>query len=137
MRPGVTHVLMALGINDLNLSESKTDKESHIPTPEEFRKVCQKMKSESEDRGIKVLAFSIYPGAVDEKREKVRQGYNKVLKKELGEGYVEIEEILSVPGENKYKEGYGFRDGVHLTRRGGKALADGLDIKRLAGLLGL
>jgi lysophospholipase L1-like esterase len=128
-------VLFALGANDLFQSESQFDP-APSPTAEEYKATCQKLIDKIHAYGAKALAFTIYPGAFDADpanpfREAIRQSYNEVIRSGIFDDYFDNEDVLKHPSKLGYKDGYGIQDGVHLSVKGGKALADSIDLERL------
>lgn len=122
---GVTHMIMALGGNDIGMGEAKEDG-SFSPTAEEYRRGCEELLRMAHERDIKVYALSIYPARWDKKdpglRNSIRLEYLDV-QKEVFDGFIDIEDALK-EGECGYKPGYGYDDNCHLREPGGKAVAD-------------
>jgi len=127
---GVTHILFALGINDLNLAELPLIDKAPIPMPEVYKRGCEELIAKAHKRGIKVLAYSLYPALTqgapkDLKREAFRQSYNEVIHSGIFDGVIDIEEALKDPARPAgYKEGYCVPDGLHLNETGGAVLAE-------------
>ena len=139
---GITHVLFALGGNDIGLGDldaDASDSGKAVPSADDFEAACQKTVELLHENGVKAYALSIYPANWGKKQaakaDAIRRSYNEVLKK-CFDGYIDLDPVLSA-GAYGYKEGYGYDDGVHLREAGGAAVAqavfaflrDNLDIK--------
>jgi len=140
---GVTHILFALGINDINLAELPLIDKSVIPTTLDYRKGCEALVSKAHARGIQVIAYTIYPATTqgtpkNMNKEFARREFNEVIRSGIFDGILDIEGLMKDPAvPYGYKAGYCVSDGVHLTDTGGRALADGLcqdSIKQLFGI---
>jgi lysophospholipase L1-like esterase len=131
---GVKKMLLALGTNDVLQAETFLCKQS-IPSPDAFDEACKQVSGAAHSRGAKVSAISIFPvkfGKKDnEKRERLRQQFNEILRSSF-DSYIDADKILQ--GTQGYKEGYSVPDHVHLSKLGGKALADGIDLDELMDL---
>jgi len=121
---GVTHMIVALGGNDIGMGSFRADG-IFSPTPEEFRTGCQQLVEAAHTRGIQVYALSIYPAYWNRKdplaRNRVRLQYLDV-QHEVFDGFIDIEDALK-DGECGYKPGYGYGDNCHLREPGGEAVA--------------
>lgn len=134
---GVTHVMFALGINDLIHAKSKNDSEPP-PSVEIFIAACRDIVAKAHAKKIKVIGMSIYPSLLhDPDKEEKRLEYNQAMSKDVFDYFWNIEEILKREGADGYKAGYAQADGQHLSIEGGKALIDSLDEGKLAQMLGL
>lgn len=124
---GTTHLIMALGGNDIGLSYPSPffGDLGGLPTDEQFREACTDVVSRLHARGIRAYALSIYPGKwcrSDPKgAEAIRIRFNSILK-DCFDGYIDVESALS-EGYG-YRPGYGLPDGIHLADAGGEAVAD-------------
>ncbi|MDR1929115.1 MAG: GDSL-type esterase/lipase family protein [Treponema sp.] len=131
---GLSHILLALGTNDLFQAESRFDK-TPPPAPEEFVGICRDMAEKIHARGLKVIAMTLYPISFDKApvKEKLRLAYNDIIRGGVFDDYIDVEGVLKNPGKPGYRDGYAIADGVHLTEAGGKAAADSVDLAKFMG----
>lgn len=133
-QPGVTHMVFALGINDLLQGETDMDPELS-PTAEQFGAACHEVAQRAQEQGVKTMAFTMYPANLDadpEKavaRELLYHAYNAAIRAAGFDRVVELAPMLGAADHKGYRDGLCQSDGLHLNATGGKALADALDIE--------
>jgi lysophospholipase L1-like esterase len=123
---GTTHLIMALGGNDIGLSYPSPffGELGGLPSDEQFREACTDVVARLHAHGIRAYTLSIYPGVWShsdpEGADATRIRFNAILK-DCFDGYIDLENVLS--DGNGYKPGYGLADGIHLADAGGEAAA--------------
>ncbi|MDE7332667.1 MAG: hypothetical protein K2O16_10635 [Lachnospiraceae bacterium] len=128
---GVTHILLAIGVNDIG--QGRWEEGRFLPTEEEFEKGCLDLKERAHQRGIVISAFSIYPAELSEEQEGIRQKFNQVIKSGVFDASIDLDGILMDIEKGGYPEGYSM-DGIHLTEYGGACMIRDLnkeEVKRI------
>ena len=125
---GVTHILFAMGVNDIG--HGKWEEGRFLPTKEEFEIGCLDLKERAHQRGIVLAAFSIYPVELGAEQENIRQKFNQVIKSEAFDACIDLDSILMDTEKGGYLEGYSM-DGIHLTEYGGACMIRDLDKEEL------
>lgn len=125
---GVTHLLFALGVNDMGMGT--VDKKGQFnPTLEDFRRGCRKIVEKAHNQNIKVIAFTVFPARANKKypaeAEAARLKWNQMIREEnIFDAVIDVETVLKDPKKDGYRDGYVISDGVHLNETGGRILAD-------------
>lgn|GEM_PF-5707469 len=119
---GVTHLLFALGVNDVSLGGVAA---------EGFAEACRGFVAKAHAKGLRVAAVSLFPAKLDKKegvreKEELRLAYNALLGEGIFDARIELEAALKNPDAPGYRAGYATGDGVHLNHRGGEAAAEAI-----------
>ena len=125
---GVTHILFAMGINDIG--QGRWEEGRFLPTKEEFEKGCLDLKERAHRKGIVLSAFSIYPAELDKEQDDIRRKFNQVIKSEAFDICIDLDTILMDIEKGGYFAGYSM-DGLHLTEYGGACMIRDLDKEEL------
>lgn len=135
--PGVTHMVFALGVNDIMHADGMMAMldPAPAPTPEEFGKACADIIEKAKEKGIKTIAFTVYPAVLSADKEKEAMfyelylGYNAAIRN-AGFDYVfETESILAAQDGCGYREDVCKPDNLHLNEKGGRILAEALPLE--------
>lgn len=135
--PYINTLIFALGINDLLSGESENDPEPS-PSAEEFGQACRQVAERAGKAKIHTMAYTLYPASIDtdteagKKREALFHAYNDEIRRAGFDQVIELDPILKDAGGcQRYKEGMAQPDGVHLSDKGGAALAAALCMENL------
>lgn len=122
---GVSDLIVALGLNDINMEEFSSDNGTRFL--ETFKNSLRELVHKAHDHSISVCALGVYPARFKEKeyegKEGIRQAVNESLRQTC-DRYVDLDAILKNPDGPGYREGFGYSDGVHLHRVAGDAIAE-------------
>ncbi|MEG2769993.1 MAG: GDSL-type esterase/lipase family protein [Oscillospiraceae bacterium] len=132
---GLTHVIFALGTNDIGLPSSPIEgaPETDLITCEEYEQAVTSLVTELKKLDVKVFGATILPRALikpfDEAREKLRLEMNEFIKTS---GV--FDEVLDFATVVQREDGVGMRpeydqpDGLHPNLVGGKVISDSIDV---------
>lgn len=128
--PGVSHMILALGVNDIMHADGKMAMvdPAPVPTPEAFFQACREIVRQTAERGIAVTALTLYPARLSEKAEKRKEF--QTLRREMNAaieavGFAHVlhtEEILGTKDGEDYRPGLCRPDYLHLNEAGGEVL---------------
>jgi len=128
--PGVTHVFVLEGINDLGISSLLND--GLRPTPEQLIAGHRQLIARAHEKGLRIFASTLLPyentgipGYYNEEGEKVRQAFNEWMRtaKEY-DGFVDFDQVMRDPSHPaKMLEKYDSGDHLHPNDAGYQAMA--------------
>lgn len=134
-QPGVTHVVIMLGTNDLRNRPGKTEEE--VTAPQMIAGLKQ-FAVRGQSRGIKVIGGTLtpfenetfLPGAWNPRREAVRQAVNDWLRKVEGfDAIVDFDRALRDPAHpTQMLPIYDCGDHLHPSDLGYRAMGDAIDL---------
>jgi lysophospholipase L1-like esterase len=133
--PGVTHVFVLEGINDLGISSLLND--GSRPTPEQLIAGHRQLIARAHEKGLRIFASTLLPyentaipGYFNEEGEKVRQAFNEWMRtsKEY-DGIVDFDQVMRDPEHParmlpKYDSG----DHLHPNDAGYQAMANAFNL---------
>jgi lysophospholipase L1-like esterase len=134
-QPGVTHVVIMLGTNDLRNRPAKAEEE--VTAPQMIAGLKQ-FAVRGQSRGIKVIGCTLtpfenetfLPGAWNPRREAVRQAVNDWLRKAEGfDAVVDFDRALRDPAHpTQMLAIYDCGDHLHPSDLGYRAMGDAIDL---------
>ena len=132
---GLTHAILELGSNDIGLPDGHSVPDEELITAADYIAGMEKLAAQLKERGVKAYVATIAPRAVDdkpfdEKREKLRQDMNALLRgSAVFDAVLDFDAWLRRPdGEPGMKEGCVLPDGLHPSPFGGMCIAREIDI---------
>ncbi|MCX5420081.1 GDSL-type esterase/lipase family protein [Streptomyces sp. NBC_00078] len=140
--PGVSHVLVHVGLNDLGLPGAIADPEpGQLPTADDLITGLTTLADRLHSAGLTVIgstigpyAGTIYPGYDTEEGQAVRHRVNTWL---LGDDHpfdavADIATAVADPGQpTRIRDEFNSGDGLHVNDAGAKAIADAIDVTLL------
>jgi len=133
--PGVTHVFVLEGINDLGISSLLND--GLRPTPEQLIAGHRQLIARAHAKGLRIFASTLLPyentaipGYYNEEGEKVRQAFNEWMRtaKEY-DGFVDFDQVMRDPSHPaKMLEKYDSGDHLHPNDAGYQAMANAFNL---------
>ena len=133
--PGVTHVFVLEGINDLGISSLLND--GQRPTPEQLIAGHRQLIARAHAKGLRIFASTLLPyentgipGYYNEDGEKVRQAFNEWMRtaKEY-DGFVDFDQVMRDPSHPaKMLEKYDSGDHLHPNDAGYAAMANAFNL---------
>lgn len=129
---GLTHVIFALGTNDIGLPGKDGVPETEQITAAQYREELCKTVAEFKNYGLKVYAATLLPrninSSFDIKKEQLRREINDFIRTaDIFDGILDFD--LFMHDENgAVPEHYFLPDGLHPSIEGGKNLSDKTDI---------
>jgi lysophospholipase L1-like esterase len=133
--PGVTHVFVLEGINDLGISSLLND--GSRPTPEQLIAGHRQLIARAHAKGLRIFASTLLPyegtaipGYFNEEGEKVRQAFNEWMRtaKEY-DGIVDFDQVMRDPSHPaKMLEKYDSGDHLHPNDAGYQAMANAFNL---------
>ncbi|HEY7173251.1 MAG TPA: SGNH/GDSL hydrolase family protein [Vicinamibacterales bacterium] len=133
--PGVTHVFVLEGINDLGISSLLND--GLRPTPEQLIAGHRQLIARAHEKGLRIFASTLLPyentaipGYYNEEGEKVRQAFNEWMRtaKEY-DGFVDFDQVMRDPSHPaKMLEKYDSGDHLHPNDAGYQAMANAFNL---------
>jgi lysophospholipase L1-like esterase len=133
--PGVTHVFVLEGINDLGISSLLND--GNRPTPEQLIAGHRQLIARAHAKGLRIFASTLLPyentaipGYYNEEGEKVRQAFNEWMRtaKEY-DGFVDFDQVMRDPSHPaKMLEKYDSGDHLHPNDAGYQAMANAFNL---------
>jgi lysophospholipase L1-like esterase len=141
--PGVSHVLIHIGLNDLGLPGFTSHPEpGTLPTAEDFTAALTALADRLHDAGLTVIGSTIGPyrgtvheGYDSETGQTVRREVNAWL---LGghhpfDAIVDAAAAVADPDQpDRIRDDFNAGDGLHVNDAGAKAIADAVDVTLLA-----
>ena len=134
-QPGVTHVVIMLGTNDLRNRPGKAEEEATAP---QMIAGLRQFAVRGQSRGIKVIGCTLtpfenetfLPGAWNPRREAVRQAVNDWLRKAEGfDAVVDFDRALRDPAHpTQMLPIYDCGDHLHPSDLGYRAMGDAIDL---------
>jgi len=127
--PGVTHVIVLEGINDIGVARQNT-----TPTAEDLIAAHKQLIEQAHARGIKMIGATLTPfwGAANytEVGEAKRQALNEWIRSgKAYDGVVDFDKATRDPADpKKFLEKYDSCDYLHPGDAGYKAMADAIDL---------
>lgn len=131
---GLTHVICALGINDIGLPGTEQVPFSQFPKFDEMINAYTYIANTLRQRGIKSIVATITPrnwvGGYIKEREELRLKVNEwLLNTYLFDEVFDFSTPLSKDGKSGLKNMYDSGDGIHINCHGGKKLQDMIRIE--------
>lgn len=130
---GLTHVIIALGINDIGLPGTEKTSISEFPELEDMKRAYEDMALELRNMGIKAIAATITPRnwncSYIQRRENLRLKFNDwILNTNVFDKVFDFSSVLAEDGRSGLKRTYDSGDGIHITDVGGKKLQEAINI---------
>jgi lysophospholipase L1-like esterase len=140
--PGVTHILLLEGINDIGFPGAKLGRRyladpADMRTPEDLIEAYRKLIARAHARGIKVIGATIspcegvdLPGYYSESKEAVRQTVNKWIRTSGSfDGVIDFDAVLRDPNRpSRLLPRFASGDHLHPNDSGYQAMADAIDL---------
>jgi lysophospholipase L1-like esterase len=140
--PGVTHIVLLEGLNDIGFPGAKLSDEylaapTDVRTPQELIDGYRQLISRAHARGVKLIGVTISPfegvdlaGYYSEAKEAIRQAVNKWIRTS-GEfdGVIDFDAVLRDPGHpGRLLPRFAYEDHLHPNDDGYRALAEAVDL---------
>ena len=140
--PGVTHIVLLEGINDIGFVGAKTD-DQYLADPAETRSAqdiidaYRQLISRAHARGIKVIGATItpcegvdIPGYYSDAKELVRKTVNKWIRTGGAfDGMIDFDAVVRDPDHpTRLLPKFASKDHLHPNDAGYKAMADSIDL---------
>jgi lysophospholipase L1-like esterase len=140
--PGVTHVVLLEGINDICFPGAKMDGQ-YLADPAEMRSAqditdaYRQLISRAHVRGVKAIGVTItpcegvdIPGYYSEAKEAIRQAVNKWIKTSGAfDGVIDFDAVVRDPNHpSRLLPRFASKDHLHPNDEGYKAMADSIDL---------
>ena len=140
--PGVTHIVLLEGINDIGFAGAKTDGQ-YLADPAETRSAqdiidaYRQLISRAHARGIKVIGATMtpcegvdIPGYYSEAKESVREAVNKWIRTGGAfDGLIDFDAVVRDPDHpTRLLPKLASKDHLHPNPAGYKAMADSIDL---------
>jgi len=128
---GLTHVIMADGINDFGSTVSNP---SLPPNPEDVEYGLRQLVSRAHARGVKVIGTTMGPAFGFRSYENIdskRLAYNQWLKTvgvTILDGVIDFDAVLNDPNNPSHMLPQYLTDGIHPNNDGHQAMADAIDL---------
>ena len=133
MQPGVTHVIVLEGINDISRQAPE------LVTAEEIIYGLRQMVERAHERGLIIYGATLTPfEKVSAEREAKRQAVNAWIRTSgTFDGVIDFEAVTRDPGQpNRFLPIYDSGDGLHPSDAGYKAMGDAIDLALFRGKAG-
>jgi len=128
---GLTHIIMADGINDLGLSASNP---SGPPFPEDIETGLRQLVERAHARGVKVIGTTMGPAwgfrgyeNIDSKRLAYNQ-WIRTVGVTILDGLIDFDAVLNDPSNPSHMLPQYLTDGIHPNNAGHQAMADSIDL---------
>ncbi|HEU5247005.1 MAG TPA: SGNH/GDSL hydrolase family protein [Candidatus Udaeobacter sp.] len=140
--PGVTHIVLLEGINDIGFPGAKIDGQ-YLADPAEVRSArditdaYRQLISRAHARGLKLIGATItpcegadIPGYYSEAKEATRQEVNKWIRTSGAfDGVIDFDAVVRDPNHlSQLLSKFSSRDHLHPNDEGYKAMADSIDL---------
>jgi lysophospholipase L1-like esterase len=131
---GVTHTIILLGINDLEVAHSIP---SQVVTVDQLTAATQGAIAKAKARGVKVLLGTVTPyrgsALYDPADEIVREAYNAWIRSQaLADGVIDFDAALRDPADSvSLAPQYSSPDHLHPNDAGYAAMAASIDVSKL------
>ena len=141
--PGVTHIVLLEGLNDIGFPGAKMDGQ-YLADPAETRSAqditdaYRQLISRAHARGLKIIGAAItpcegaaIPGYYSEVKEATRQTVNKWIRTAGAfDGVIDFDAVVRDPGHpSQLLPKFASKDHLHPNDDGYKAMADSIDLK--------
>jgi len=140
--PGVTHVVLLEGINDIGfpgakLGESSLADPANVRTPEDLIGAYRQLISRAHAHGVKLIGATItpfegvdFPGYYSESKEAVRRAVNKWIRSSGSfDGVIDFDAVLRDPDHpSRLLPRFASEDRLHPNDLGYQAMADAIDL---------
>jgi lysophospholipase L1-like esterase len=143
--PGVTHIVLFEGLNDIGFPGGKLGDKTLLADPADARTAedvidaYQQLIARAHVRGIKAIgctlipfeeANSLIPGYYSDAKEAVRQKVNQWIRSSSAfDGVIDIDKILRDPDHpGRIASRYAWKDRLHPNDTGYQAIADAIDL---------
>jgi len=140
--PGVTHIVLLEGINDIGFPGAKLDGSyladpTDAPSPEDLIAAYRQLISRAHVHGVKVIGATIspfegvdFPGYYSESKEATRQAANKWIRTSGAfDGVIDFDAVLRDPDHlSRLLPRYASKDHLHPNDAGYQAMADAIDL---------
>jgi lysophospholipase L1-like esterase len=140
--PGVTHIVLLEGINDIGFAGAKMDGQylanpAETPSAKDIIDAYQQLISRAHARGIKVIGATItpcegveIPGYYSEAKESVRETVNKWIRTGGAfDGIIDFDAVVRDPDHpSRLLPKFASKDHLHPNGVGYKAMADSIDL---------
>jgi lysophospholipase L1-like esterase len=140
--PGVTHVVLLEGINDIGfpgakLGESYLADPADVRTPEDLIGAYRQLISRAHAHGVKLIGSTItpfegvdFPGYYSESKEALRQTVNKWIRTSGSfDGMIDFDAVLRDPDHpSRLLPRFASQDHLHPSDLGYQAMADAIDL---------
>jgi lysophospholipase L1-like esterase len=140
--PGVTHIVLLEGINDICFPGAKMDGQylanpSDAPSVQDITDAYQQLVSRAHARGLKLIGATItpcegvdIPGYYSESKEAIRQAVNKWIRSSGAfDGVIDFDAVVRDPNHpSQLLPKFASKDHLHPNDEGYKAMADSIDL---------
>jgi lysophospholipase L1-like esterase len=133
--PGVTHVFVLEGINDLGISSLLND--GSRPTPEQLIAGHRQLIARAHAKGLRIFASTLLPyegtaipGYFNEEGEKIRQAFNEWMRTSKDyDGIVDFDQVMRDPSHQaRMLPQYDSGDHLHPNDAGYQAMANAFNL---------
>jgi lysophospholipase L1-like esterase len=140
--PGVTHVVLLEGINDICFPGAKMDGQyladpADAPSAQDITDAYRQLISRAHARGLKLIGATItpcegvdIPGYYSEAKEAIRQAVNKWIRTSGAfDGVIDFDAVVRDPDHpSRLLPKFASKDHLHPNDAGYKAMADSIDL---------
>jgi lysophospholipase L1-like esterase len=140
--PGVTHIVLLEGINDIGFPGAKLGggylaDPADVRTPEELMDAYRQLVFRAHARGVKLIAATIgpfegvdFPGYYTESKEAARQTVNRWIRSSGSfDGVIDFDAVLRDPDHpSRLSPLFASKDHLHPNDLGYQAMADAIDL---------
>jgi lysophospholipase L1-like esterase len=140
--PGVTHIVLLEGINDIGFPGAKLGggylaNPEDVPAPEDLINAYRQLISRAHAHGVKLMGATItpfegvdVPGYYSESKEALRQAINKWIRSSGSfDGVIDFDAVLRDPDRpSRLLPRFASEDHLHPNDVGYQALADAIDL---------
>ena len=140
--PGVTHIVLLEGINDIGFAGAKMDGQyladpAQTPSAQDIINAYRQLISRAHARGIKVIGGTItpcegadIPGYYSKAKESIREAVNKWIRNSGAfDGMIDFNAVVRNPDHpTRLLPKFASKDHLHPNDAGYKAMADSIDL---------
>jgi len=140
--PGVTHIVLLEGVNDIGFPGAKLGGEyladpTDVRAANELIDAYRQLISRAHAHGVKLIGATIspfegvdLPGYYSDTKEAIRQALNKWIRTSGSfDGVIDFDAILRDPDHpSRLLPRFGFKDHLHPNHEGYRAMADATDL---------